>query len=66
MSLTQTTVQFAKLFVTLVDDLLRLYTVELEKLIAQTLETVFSAQLAQFENAAKADKFKSEVRSFIM
>lgn len=59
-ALTPTTVQFAKSCVTLADDLLRLYTIELESQIAVAIETVFKAQLSQFQNALKSDKFQSE------
>ncbi|KAK7469557.1 hypothetical protein BaRGS_00036405 [Batillaria attramentaria] len=59
-SLTQATVQFAKSSVTMVEDLMKLYTIELESLIANTIETVVMAQLAQIQSALKSDKFKSE------
>lgn len=59
--ITQTTVQFAKSLATLANDLLRLYTVELEGLIAAALTTILTAQLTQFQTALKADKFKEEV-----
>lgn len=59
-SLTQTTVQFTKSSVTLVEDLIKLYMIELEGLIASSVETIFTAQLAQFQAALKADKFKAE------
>ncbi|PVD36887.1 hypothetical protein C0Q70_03877 [Pomacea canaliculata] len=58
--ITQTTVQFAKSLATLANDLLRLYTVELEGLIAAALTTILTAQLTQFQTALKADKFKEE------
>lgn len=64
-SLTSTTVQFAKSSLTLADDLLRLYTIELEPLIAAAIETIFCAQMTQFQNAIKTDKFQSE-RSTIL
>lgn len=53
--------QFAKSLATLANDLLRLYTVELEGLIAAALTTILTAQLTQFQTALKADKFKEEV-----
>ena len=60
-SLTQKTVQFAKSSLQLVDDLLRLYTIELETLIAAAIETLFNAQMSQFQAALKAEKFQSDV-----
>ena len=60
-SLTQNTVQFAKSSLQLVDDLLRLYTIELETLIGVAVETVFNAQMMQFQAALKAEKFQADV-----
>ena len=60
-SLTQNTVQFAKSSLQLVDDLLRLYTIELETLIGVAIETVFNAQMMQFQAALKAEKFQADV-----
>ena len=61
MNLTQTTIQFIKSVLTLTEDLMRLYTIELETMIGSVLETIFKAQMAQFQAALKADKFHSEV-----
>ncbi|KAK7093761.1 exocyst complex component 8-like [Littorina saxatilis] len=59
-ALTHNTVQFAKSSLTFVDDLLRLYTIELENMIALAIQTVFTAQMQQFQAALKSDKFQSE------
>lgn len=64
-SLTQTTVQFAKSVLTLTDDLMRLYTIELETLIGGALETVFKVQMQQFQTSLKTDKFQSERETVI-
>jgi hypothetical protein len=61
-SLAQTTVQFSKSMLTLTDDLMRLYTMELETLIGDAMETVFRAQMQIFQAALRADKFQAEVR----
>ncbi|KAL8591670.1 hypothetical protein ACOMHN_056786 [Nucella lapillus] len=64
-ALTSTTVQFAKSSLTLADDLLKLYTIELEPLVAAAIETIFTAQMGQLQTALKTDKFQAE-RSTIL
>lgn len=51
MDLTSNTVAFTKLFMTLLEDCLRLYSTDLQFVIEDVLYDVFKTQLKQLDNA---------------
>ncbi|XP_041378442.1 exocyst complex component 8-like [Gigantopelta aegis] len=59
-NLTSNSVQFAKSCLMFAEDLLKLYAVELEHFIAESIGAVFNAQVAHFQHALKSDGLKKE------
>ncbi|XP_005112876.1 exocyst complex component 8 [Aplysia californica] len=58
--LTMNSIQFAKICVTFSDDLLKLYTVELEDFIADSLSSVYKSQVAHIEQSLKSERLNKE------
>ena len=65
-SLTMNSIQFAKNMLTFADDLLKLFTVELEDFITDSLAIVYNCQVNHFETSLKSGKFKKEVRATLV
>ncbi|CAG5136219.1 unnamed protein product, partial [Candidula unifasciata] len=59
-SITMNSMQFAKVSVTFVDDLLKLFTTELEDIIADAITAVYGAQISHIEESLKSGKFQKE------
>lgn len=58
--------QFAKITLTFADDLLKLFTTELEDIVADAITVVYSAQISHIEESLKSGKFKNEARDVFM
>jgi len=58
--LTMNSIKFAKTCVTFADDLLKLFTVELEDFITESLAAVYRSQITHLEQSLMSDKLKKE------
>lgn len=61
LGLTGNTVAFSKLYLTLLEDCLRLATPELLYTVDEVLSGVFQAQILHVEASLSSDKYKAEV-----
>lgn len=54
-------IQFAKNITIFAEDLLKLFTSDLEDVIANAIAEVYRSHLAHIESSLKSDKFRKEV-----
>lgn len=66
LGLTANTVAFSKLYLTLLEDCLRLATPELLYTVDDVLSDVFKAQMLHVEASLSSDKYMAEVRNSLL